>query len=64
MSNDVDLHQIALGTSGAAGADLANIVNEAALRAVRFGKEKVEQYDLMEAVEIIIAGQEKKKTVL
>lgn len=64
LSNDVDLHQIALGTSGAAGADLANIVNEAALRAVRFGKEKVEQYDLMEAVEIIIAGQEKKDRIM
>ncbi len=64
LSHDVDLHQIALGTSGAAGADLANIVNEAALRAVRFGKEKVEQCDLMEAVEIIIAGQEKKDRIM
>lgn len=64
LSADVDLHQIALGTSGAAGADLANIVNEAALRAVRFGKAKVEQNDLMEAVEIIIAGQEKKDRIM
>ena len=64
LSNDVDLHQIALGTSGAAGADLANIVNEAALRAVRFGKDKVEQNDIMEAVEIIIAGQEKKDRIM
>lgn len=64
LSNDVDLHQIALGTSGAAGADLANIVNEAALRAVRFGKNMVEQSDIMEAVEIIIAGQEKKDRIM
>ncbi len=64
LSNDVDLHQIALGTSGAAGADLANIVNEAALRAVRFGKDRVEQNDMMEAVEIIIAGQEKKDRIM
>lgn len=64
LSADVNLHQIALGTSGAAGADLANIVNEAALRAVRFGKAKVEQNDLMEAVEIIIAGQEKKDRIM
>ncbi len=64
LNHDVDLHQIALGTSGAAGADLANIVNEAALRAVRFGKKKVEQCDLMEAVEIIIAGQEKKDRIM
>lgn len=64
LNHDVDLHQIALSTSGAAGADLANIVNEAALRAVRFGKQKVEQNDLMEAVEIIIAGQEKKDRIM
>ncbi len=64
LTDDVDLHQIALATSGAAGADLANIVNEAALRAVRFGREKVEQADLMEAVEIIIAGQEKKDRIM
>lgn len=64
LADNVDLHQIALATSGAAGADLANIVNEAALRAVRFGREKVEQADLMEAVEIIIAGQEKKDRIM
>ena len=64
LADNVDLHQIALATSGAAGADLANIVNEAALRAVRFGREKVEQGDLMEAVEIIIAGQEKKDRIM
>ncbi|MBR5468109.1 MAG: AAA family ATPase, partial [Firmicutes bacterium] len=61
---DVDFHQIALATSGGAGADLANIVNEAALRAVRLGRDKVTQADLMEAVEIIIAGKEKKDRIM
>jgi len=64
MDNDVDFHQIALATSGGAGADLANIVNEAALRAVRMGRSKVSQADLMEAVEIIIAGKEKKDRIM
>lgn len=61
---DVDLHQVALATSGGAGADLANIVNEAALRAVRLGRTKVNQSDFMEAVEVIIAGKEKKDRIL
>ena len=64
MDSDVDFHQVALATSGGAGADLANIVNEAALRAVRMGRDKVNQSDLMEAVEIIIAGQEKKDRIM
>lgn len=64
MGDDVNLHAIALATSGAAGADLANIVNEAALRAVRMEREKVIQEDFMEAVEVIIAGKEKKDRIL
>jgi len=64
LDEEVNLHAIALATSGAAGADLANMVNEAALRAVRMGREKVLQEDLMEAVEVIIAGKEKKDRIL
>lgn len=64
MSSDVDLHEIALATSGAVGADLANMVNEAALRAVRMKRNVVLQEDLMEAVEVIIAGKEKKDRIL
>jgi cell division protease FtsH len=64
LDDDVDFHQIALSTSGGAGADLANIVNEAALRAVRLGRDKVNQSDFMEAVEIIIAGKEKKDRIM
>ncbi|MBS4959546.1 MAG: ATP-dependent zinc metalloprotease FtsH [Clostridiales bacterium] len=64
LDEDVDLHGIALATSGGAGADLANIVNEAALRAVRLGRSKVNQSDFMEAVEVIIAGKEKKDRIL
>ncbi len=61
---DIDLHEMALATSGAAGADLANMVNEAALRAVRFGRDSVTQEDLMDSVEVIIAGKEKKDRIL
>ena len=64
LSDDVDLDAIALATSGCAGADLANIVNEAALRAVRLGRDKVNQGDFMEAIEVIIAGKEKKDRIL
>ncbi|MDR0909865.1 MAG: ATP-dependent zinc metalloprotease FtsH [Spirochaetaceae bacterium] len=64
LDTDVDLHEIALATSGAAGADLANMVNEAALRAVRMGRDKVKQEDLMDAVEVVIAGKEKKDRIL
>ena len=60
----IDLHAMALATSGAVGADLANMVNEAALRAVRMGRKLVLQEDLMEAVEVIIAGKEKKDRIL
>ncbi len=61
---DIDLEKIALATSGASGADLANIVNEAALRAVRLGRNMVLQEDLMESVEVVIAGKEKKDRIM
>ncbi|MCD7738388.1 MAG: ATP-dependent zinc metalloprotease FtsH [Lachnospiraceae bacterium] len=64
LSDDVDFHAIALATSGASGADLANIVNEAALLAVKLGRHMVMQKDLMEAVETVFAGKEKKERVL
>jgi len=64
MGADVDLKKIALATSGAAGADLANMINEAALRAVRLGRDIVKQEDLFEAVEVVIAGKEKKDRIL
>ena len=64
MSKDIDLHEIALATSGAVGADLANMINEAALRAVRMKRTEVLQEDLMEAVEVVIAGKEKKDRIL
>lgn len=60
----INLHAMAIATSGAVGADLANMVNEAALRAVRMGRKTVLQEDLMEAVEVIIAGKEKKDRIL
>lgn len=61
---DIDLHEMALATSGAVGADLANMVNESALRAVRCGRKLVIQEDLMDSVEVIIAGKEKKDRIL
>ena len=64
LGNDVDFKKIALATSGAVGADLANMVNEAALRAVRMGRSEVMQEDLMEAVEVVIAGKEKKDRIM
>ena len=64
LAENIDLHAMALATSGAVGADLANMVNEAALRAVRMGRKQVIQEDLMEAVEVIIAGKEKKDRIL
>ena len=64
MDSNIDFGAIARATSGASGADLANIVNEAALRAVRMGREKVLQEDLMESVEVVIAGKEKKDRIL
>ena len=60
----IDLKEIARATSGASGAELANIVNEAALRAVRMGREKVCQEDLMESVETVIAGYQRKNAVM
>lgn len=64
MSSDVDFTGIARATSGASGADLANIINEAALRAVRMGRKVVEQGDLEESVETVIAGYQRKNAVL
>ena len=64
LSEDVDLKKIAQATAGAVGADLANLVNEAALRAVRKGRKAVNQEDLMVSFETVIAGTEKKNTVL
>ncbi len=64
LGSDVDFKKIALATSGAVGADLANMVNEAALRAVRMGREEVLQEDLLDAVEVVIAGKEKKDRIL
>ena len=64
LSEDVDLRKIAQATAGAVGADLANLVNEAALRAVRHGRKAVNQEDLLVSFETVIAGTEKKNTVL
>ena len=64
LADDVDLHKIAQATAGAVGADLANLVNEAALRAVRQGRQTVNQQDLLSSFEVVIAGTEKKGTVL
>ncbi len=64
LAEDVDLRKIAQATAGAVGADLANLVNEAALRAVRLGRQAVNQEDLLVSFETVIAGTEKKNTVL
>lgn len=64
LSEDVDLQKLAQATAGAVGADLANLVNEAALRAVRHGRQAVNQEDLLASFETVIAGAEKKNTVL
>ena len=64
LAEDVDLRKIAQTTAGAVGADLANLVNEAALRAVRKGRKLVTQEDLLVSFETVIAGTEKKNTVL
>ena len=63
-SGNVDYAAIAKAAAGASGAELANIVNEAALRAVRQGRDKVQQQDLMESVEVVIAGYQKKNKIL
>ncbi|MBW4829605.1 MAG: ATP-dependent zinc metalloprotease FtsH [Clostridiaceae bacterium] len=64
LGPDVNLEDIAKATPGAAGSDLANMVNEAALRAVRFGRNEVMQEDLMESIETVIAGAEKKDRIM
>jgi cell division protease FtsH len=64
LAEDVDLRKVALATAGCVGADLANLVNEAALRAVRKGRKLVTQEDLLSAFELVIAGTEKKGSVL
>ena len=64
LAEDVDLNRIAQATAGCVGADLANLVNEAALRAVRHGRKAVNQNDLLVSFETVIAGTEKKGTVL
>ena len=61
LAEDVDLHKIAQATAGAVGADLANLVNGAALRAVRMGRKAVNQQDLLTSFELVIAGTEKKE---
>ena len=64
LAEDVDLNKIALATAGTVGSDLANLVNEAALRAVRKGRKLVTQEDLLASFEFVIAGSEKKNSVL
>ena len=64
LDESVDFHEIGLATSGAVGSDLANMINEAALHAVKHGRRAVTQADLFEAVEVVIAGKEKKDRVL
>lgn len=64
MGEDVDLMDVAKATPGAVGADLANMINEGALRAVKNGRSFVMQEDLMEAIEVVIAGQQKKDRIM
>ena len=64
MDETVDLEAIALATSGAAGADLANMINEAAITAVKHGRKVVSQTDLLEAVEVVLVGKEKKDRIM
>lgn len=64
MEGGIDFGTIARATSGASGAELANIINEAALRAVRMGHNRVKQEDLMESVEVILAGYQRKGAVI
>ena len=64
MDETVDLDAIALATSGAVGSDLANMINEAAINAVKNGRKYVNQSDLFESVEVVIAGKEKKDRIL
>ena len=64
MDETVDLEEIALATSGAAGSDLANMINEAAINAVKHGRHAVSQADLFEAVEVVLVGKEKKDRIM
>jgi len=64
LNDEIDFNVIARATSGASGADLANIINEAALRAVKMGRNKVIQNDLEESVEVVIAGYQRKNAVI
>ena len=64
MDETVDLRAIALATSGAVGSDLANMINEAAINAVKHGRKYVSQADLFESVEVVIAGKEKKDRIM
>ncbi|MDD3438575.1 MAG: ATP-dependent zinc metalloprotease FtsH, partial [Clostridiaceae bacterium] len=64
LGNDINFTEIARATPGASGAELANIINEAALRAVKCGRKYVEQIDMEEAVEVVIAGYQKKGAVI
>ncbi|MPM85311.1 ATP-dependent zinc metalloprotease FtsH [bioreactor metagenome] len=64
LAEDIDFNAIARATSGASGADLANIINEGALRAVKFGRKYIIQSDLEEAVEVVIAGYQRKNAVI
>ena len=64
MDETVDLNAIALATSGAVGSDLANMINEAAINAVKHGRKYVSQADLFESVEVVIAGKEKKDRIM
>ncbi|MEE3419476.1 MAG: ATP-dependent zinc metalloprotease FtsH [Lachnospiraceae bacterium] len=64
MDDTVDFNEVALATSGAVGSDLANMVNEAAILAVKHGRMAVSQKDLLEAVEVVLVGQEKKDRIL
>ena len=64
LSSNIDFNEIARATSGASGAELANMINEGALRAVKFGRKFVEQSDLMEAIEVVIAGYQRKGAVI
>ena len=64
LDDSVDFEEIALATSGAVGADLANMMNEAAINAVKNGRNAVSQKDLFEAVEVVLVGKEKKDRIL
>ena len=64
MDETVDLEAIALATSGAVGSDLANMINEAAINAVKHGRKAVSQSDLLEAVEVVLVGKEKKDRIM